>query len=87
MPSTRSHSIDLEIPISSPKRLIRLRRRIQYICIPEPVEDQEMAQPPRPLKSYAIPSQEEPHNSIAAPIIEANSLELKPSLLLAIEQN
>ncbi|CAJ2652102.1 unnamed protein product [Trifolium pratense] len=41
----------------------------------------------RPLKSYAIPSQAEPHNSIAAPAIEANNFELKPSLLSAVQQN
>ncbi|CAJ2646738.1 unnamed protein product [Trifolium pratense] len=48
-----------------------------------------MAEEPqnRPLKSYAIPSQEEPHNSIAAPAIEANNFELKPSLLSAVQQN
>ncbi|KAK2443858.1 hypothetical protein QL285_014927 [Trifolium repens] len=41
----------------------------------------------RPLRSYAIPSQEEPHNSIAAPAIEANNFELKPSFLSAVQQN
>ncbi|CAJ2652085.1 unnamed protein product [Trifolium pratense] len=48
-----------------------------------------MAEAPqeRPLRSYAIPSQEEPHNSIAAPAIEANNFELKPSLLSAVQQN
>ena len=46
-----------------------------------------MGEQPRPLKSYAIPSQEEPHNSIAAPPIEANNFELKPSLLSAVQQN
>ncbi|MCI69535.1 hypothetical protein A2U01_0090797, partial [Trifolium medium] len=37
----------------------------------------------RPLKSYAA----EPHNSIAAPAIDANNFELKPSLLSAVQQN
>ncbi|CAJ2638232.1 unnamed protein product [Trifolium pratense] len=48
-----------------------------------------MAEAPqeRPLRSYAIPSQAEPHNSIAAPAIEANNFELKPSLLSAVQQN
>lgn len=43
--------------------------------------------PPRPLNSYAIPSQDEPHNNIVAPAIEANNFELKPSLLSAVQQN
>ncbi|XP_058745952.1 uncharacterized protein LOC131618812 [Vicia villosa] len=46
-----------------------------------------MGEQPRPLKSYAIPSQAEPHNSIVAPSIEANNFELKPSLLSAVQQN
>ena len=93
MPSTRSQSEDLEIPISSPERLIRLRRRLQYIAIPtqepiqEEVEEPAMGEQPRPLKFYAIPSQDEPHNNIAAPAIEANNFELKPSLLSAVQQN
>ncbi|MCI46463.1 hypothetical protein A2U01_0067703 [Trifolium medium] len=39
-----------------------------------------MAEVPQhhPLKSYAIPSQAEPYNNIAAPAIEANNFELKP---------
>ncbi|KAK2395303.1 hypothetical protein QL285_057048 [Trifolium repens] len=41
----------------------------------------------RPLRSYAISSQEEPHNIIAAPAIEANNFELKSSLLSAVQQN
>ena len=96
MPSTRSQSEDLEIPISSPERLIRLRRRLQFIPIPtqepiqepiqEEVEEPAMGEQPRPLKFYAIPSYE-PHNSIAAPAIEANNFELKPSLLSAVQQN
>ena len=40
---------------------------------------------PYPLKSYAIPSHEEPHNSIVAPPIKANNFELKPSLLSAVQ--
>ena len=41
----------------------------------------------RPLKDYAGPSQEEPHNSIAAPAIARNDFKLKPSLLQAVQQN
>ena len=41
----------------------------------------------RPLKYYAIPSQDEPHNNIVAPAIEANNFELKLSLLSAVQQN
>ena len=86
MPSTRSQSENLEIPISSPERLLRVRRQIQYVPIPtqepiqEEVEEPAMGEQPRPLKFYAIPSYE-PHNSIAAPAIEANNFELKASLL------
>ncbi|XP_050897642.1 uncharacterized protein LOC127104499 [Lathyrus oleraceus] len=41
----------------------------------------------RPLKYYAIPLQDEPHNNIVAPAIEENNFELKPSLLSAVQQN
>ncbi|XP_050875074.1 uncharacterized protein LOC127078683 [Lathyrus oleraceus] len=41
----------------------------------------------RSLKYYAIPSQAEPHNSIAAPAINRNDFKLKPSLLSAVQQN
>ena len=40
-----------------------------------------------PLKDYASPSQEEPHNSIVAPTITRNDFELKPSLLQVVQQN
>ena len=51
--------------------------------------EQIMAQGPqtRPLKDFAVPSQDEPHNSIAAPAINRNDFELKPSLLQAVQQN
>ena len=55
--------------------------------IQEQVEEPVMGEQPRPLKFYAIPSHDEPHNSIAAPAIEANNFELKPSLLSAVQQN
>lgn len=41
----------------------------------------------RPLKDYATPSEEEPHSSIAPPVIKANNFELKPSLLQDVQQN
>ena len=41
----------------------------------------------RPLKFYVVPSQAEPHNSIAAPAINRNDFELKPSLIPAVQQN
>ena len=100
MPSTRSQGEDLEQPIDEIERFLNLQHRIREyhikynlpesnILIPEPVEEPEMAEGPqnRPLKYYAIPSQEEPHNSIVAPAIEANNFELKPSLLSAVQQN
>lgn len=41
----------------------------------------------RPLKYFALPSNEEPHFSIVNPIIPANNFELKPSLLQIVQQN
>ncbi|XP_058742467.1 uncharacterized protein LOC131614954 [Vicia villosa] len=93
MPSTRSRSEDLALPIPEPERSITVSRRLQRTCtlVPtttyEPVEESNMGEQPRPLKSYAIPSQAEPHNSIAPPAIEANNFELKPSLLSAVQHN
>ncbi|XP_045791784.1 uncharacterized protein LOC123886512 [Trifolium pratense] len=46
-----------------------------------------MAQRERPLKDYAVPSEEEPHSSIAPPNIEARNFELKPALLQIVQQN
>ena len=40
-----------------------------------------------PLKEYAIPSQYEPHSSIAPPNIQAHNFELKPFLLQIMQQN
>ena len=101
MPNTRSQGEPLYIQINNIERYLRLRRRIQEYhlmhntqprqSLESPISrpTEEMAANPalRPLKSYAIPSQDEPHNSIAAPLIEANNFELKPSLLSAVQQN
>ncbi|XP_058725740.1 uncharacterized protein LOC131597035 [Vicia villosa] len=93
MPSTRSRSEDLVLPIPEPEHSITVSRRLRCTrtLVPtptyEPVEESNMGEQPCPLKSYAIPSQAEPHNSIAAPAIEANNFELKPSLLSAVQQN
>ncbi|CAJ2651912.1 uncharacterized protein LOC123905413 [Trifolium pratense] len=87
MPSTRSRGERLVQLVSEPERLLRRRNLENQLEIPLP--DLVMAEVPqeRPLRSYATPSQEEPHNSIAAPAIEANNFELKPSLLSAVQQN
>ena len=84
------------LPISKPERSITRRHRVrgsrtnqslsQYFVPSEPVEELDMGDQPRSLKSYAIPSQEEPHNSIGAPPIKANNFELKPSLLSVVQQ-
>ena len=92
MPSTRSQCEDLVQQIDEIERFLNLQRRIREyrikynlpdpnIPIPKLVVEPEMAEGPQncPLKYYAIPSQEEPHNSIAASAIEANNFELKPS--------
>ncbi|XP_050890546.1 uncharacterized protein LOC127095951 [Lathyrus oleraceus] len=41
----------------------------------------------RPLKYYVVPSQEEPHNNIAAPAINRNDFKLKSLLLSVVQQN
>lgn len=41
----------------------------------------------RPLRDYASPSQDEPHNNIVAHVIDRNDFELKPSLLQVVQQN
>ena len=51
-----------------------------------PEVDMAEEQRTRPLKEYAAPSQQEPHNCIAAPAINRNDFELKPSLISAIQQ-
>src|SRR4051812_6866745 len=93
MPSTRSRSEDLVLPILKSERSITvsrgLRRTRTLVPNPtsEPVEESTMGEQPRPLKYYVIPSQAEPHNSIDAPAIEANNFEIKPSLLSAVQRN
>ncbi|KAK2368342.1 hypothetical protein QL285_081543 [Trifolium repens] len=91
MPSTRSRGERLEQLVSEPERLLRRKNLENQIENPLPniVRESEMAEGPqdRSLRSYAIPLQVEPHNSIAAPAIEANNFELKPSLLQAVQQN
>ena len=79
MPSTRSRSEDLVLPIPKPERSIIRRRHVwvprtnqlssQSTIFAEAVEEPEMGDQLRALKSYVIPSQEEPHNSIVAPAI------------------
>ena len=99
MPSTRSKDEELEQPIDEVECFISIRHlireyQIKYnipktnlpnYSLPEP----RMAEGPqnRPLKDYASLSQEEPHNSIAAPAIALNDSELKPSLLQVVQQN
>ncbi|XP_058769280.1 uncharacterized protein LOC131643144 [Vicia villosa] len=48
-----------------------------------------MAEGPRnrPLRDYAAPSQQEPHNSIAAPTFNQKDFKLKPSLISTIQQH
>ena len=87
MPNTRSQDDPLYIQINDIERYLRLRRHIQEYHLlhntqphqslespaPQPTEEMVANPAPRPLKYYAIPSQDEPHNSIAAPPIEANN--------------
>ena len=95
MPSTRSKGEGVVLLISEPEPSITRRRQVrvsrtnqslsQSFIPAESVEELDMGDQPRSLKSYAIPSQEEPHNKIVAPPIEANNFELKPSLLSAVQ--
>ena len=99
MPSTRSQGEELEQPIDEVEHFVNIRCRIrEYQAkynLPEfnlpnfSLPDPRMAEGPQniPLKDYASPSQEEPHNSIASPTIAHNDFELKRSLLQAIQQN
>ena len=87
----------MHIQINDIERYLRIRRRIQEhrelnnlspSVLPDLDELRRMAEPPpppRPLKDYAVPSPEEPHNSIAAPAIARNDFDLKPSLLSAVQ--
>ncbi|PNY08729.1 1-aminocyclopropane-1-carboxylate deaminase-like protein [Trifolium pratense] len=38
-------------------------------------------------KDFAVPSEDEPHSSIVNPTIQANNIELKPTLLQIVQQN
>ena len=99
MPSTRSKDEELEQPINEVEHFVSIRHRIRECQakynLPETnlpnlsLPDPKMADGPqnRPLKDYAAPSQEEPHNSIATPAIAQNDFELKPSLLQAVQQD
>ena len=98
-PNTRSQGEPLYIQINDIERYLRLRRRIQEYHllhntppheslespVSQPTEEMAAQPAPRPLKSYVIPSQDEPHNSIVAPPIEANNFKLKPSLLSTVQ--
>lgn len=68
---------------------IKLNLHDLNIPTSESVVQPEMAEQVqnRPLKCYAIPLQDEQHSNIAAPAIESNNFELKPSLLSAVQQN
>ena len=100
MPSTRSQDDKLKLPLDEPECYLRLECRIREyhikynlpdpnIPIPELVIEPKMVEGPqnRPLKYNVIPSQDEPHNSIATPTIKENNFELKPSLLSFVQQN
>lgn len=41
----------------------------------------------RPLKEFALPSNEDPHSRIVNPAITANNFKLKPALLQIEQQN
>ena len=95
MPSTRFRGEDLVLQIPEPERSIIRSRHVRVPRIDqslsqssisaEPIEGPDMSDQPRPLKFYDIPSQEEPHNNIVAPAIEANNFELKRYLLSAVQ--
>ena len=93
MLDTCSQSKELEQPIDEVEHYIRPRRRIrQYRLkynLPDPnILEPDMAAPANhPLRDYAAPFQDEPHNNIASPAIDRNDFELKPSLLQAVQQN
>jgi len=83
MPSTRTSEDELVEPIDEIERFLHIRRQVERIHA-------QMAQAQnanRPLKDFAVPSQDEPHSSIVNPTIQANNFELKPSLLQIVQQN
>src|SRR4030042_2451744 len=81
MPSTRSSGDDVEQPIDEVERFLHLRRRLEELRAEMALQDD------RPLKDYAVPSEDEPHSSIVNPAVQANNFELKPSLLQIVQQN
>lgn len=76
-------------PIDEIERYFRVRRRLKLETPLESETQTEMgdANDNRPLKDFAVPSDEEPHTSIVRPAIAANNFELKPSLLQIVQQN
>lgn len=79
----RTHStgtlVDL---IEEPERYARARLLFQRLKRAM-AEDQNE----RPLKDFALPSNEDPHSSIVNPSIPAQNFELKPSLLQLVKHN
>lgn len=71
------------------ERYFRARRRLLYDTPSQSETQSEMGDnnDNRPLKDFAVPSEEEPHTSIVRPAIAANNFELKPSLVQIIQQN
>lgn len=79
----RTHStVSLVDPIEEPERYAHARLLLQKIRR-EMTEEENR----RPLKDFALPSNEERHSSIVNPTIPANNFELKPSLLQIVQQN
>ena len=72
------------------ERYFRARRRLLFDTPSQSETQSEMGDnnnDNRPLKDFAVPSEEEPHTSIVRPAIAANNFELKPSLVQIIQQN
>ena len=71
------------------ERYFRARRRLLFETPSQSETQTEMGDnnDNRPLKEYAVPSEEEPHTSILRPTFAANNFELKPSLVQIIQQN
>lgn len=86
MPSTHSSQDELEQPIDEIERYIHLKHRIKQLCIQYHIPNMAVNDS-CPLKDYVVPSLDEPHSSIALIPIEANNLELKPSLLQIMKLN
>ncbi|KAK2393252.1 hypothetical protein QL285_055218 [Trifolium repens] len=83
MPSTSTSEDELAQPINEIERFLHLRRRIDELRAQMALNNNEN----RPLKDFAVPSEDEPHSSIVSPTIQANNFELKPSLLQIVQQN